>query len=78
VLIVLRFGVCPSGLRDLHHRSDGQRAFLRRLLAWYMTTSIFALLSVVALAGWGSTTRWGGALVDRQNRLSCIALWGQR
>ena len=34
--------------------------FSSDLSAWYMSTSIFAILSVVALAGWGFYTSVGG------------------
>jgi serine/threonine-protein kinase len=59
-LIVFRFGlvalVCGIFTVDLMANVP----FSGDLSAWYMSTSIFALLSVVALAGWGFYTSLGG------------------
>jgi hypothetical protein len=60
VLLVLRFGfvslACAIFTIDLLANVPISADFS----AWYMTTSILALLSVVALAGWGFYHSLGG------------------
>lgn len=60
VLIVLRFGFVPLACAIFTIDLMSNVPFSADFSAWYMTTSIFALLSVVALAGWGFYHSLGG------------------
>jgi serine/threonine-protein kinase len=59
-VIVLRFGFVPLACAVFTINLMANVPFSPDLSAWYMTTSIFALLSVVALAGWGFYNSLGG------------------
>jgi predicted Ser/Thr protein kinase len=52
-LIVYRFGLVPLACAIFTVDMLGNVSFSADFSAWYMGMSIFALLSVVALAGWG-------------------------
>ena len=52
-IIVLRFGFVPLACAVFTINLMANIPFSSDLSTWYMTTSILALLSVVALAGWG-------------------------
>jgi hypothetical protein len=60
VLIVLRFGLVPLACAIFTIDMLAGVPFSADLSAWYMTTSILALLSAVALAGWGFYHSLGG------------------
>jgi len=60
-IIVVRFGLVPLVCAIFTVDMLGNVPFTSDLSAWYMNTSIFALLSVVALAAWGFYTSLGGA-----------------
>ena len=59
-LIVFRFGLVPLALAIFTIDMLGNVPFTSDFSAWYMSTSILALLSVVALAGWGFYHSLGG------------------
>jgi predicted Ser/Thr protein kinase len=60
VLIVLRFGLVPLACAIFTVNMLANVPFSSDLSAWYMSTSILALLSVVAMAGWGFYHSLGG------------------
>jgi serine/threonine-protein kinase len=60
VLIVLRFGFVPLACAIFTINLMANMPFSADLSAWYVPTSILALLSVVALAGWGFYHSLGG------------------
>jgi Protein kinase domain len=60
VIIVLRFGFIPLACAIFTINLMANVPFSADLSAWYMPTSILALLSVVALAGWGFYHSLGG------------------
>jgi len=60
VLIVLRFGLVPLACAIFTVNLMANVPFSADLSSWYMTTSILALLSVVALAAWGFYHSLGG------------------
>lgn len=60
VLIVLRFGLVPLATAIFTIDMTSGIPFSADLSAWYMTTSIPALLSVLVLAGWGFYHSLGG------------------
>jgi hypothetical protein len=60
VLIVLRFGLVPLACAIFTINLVENVPFSVDFSAWYMSTSILALLSVVALAGWGFYHSLGG------------------
>ncbi len=60
VIIVLRFGFVPLVCAVFTINLMANVPFSTDFSAWYMTTSIFALLSVLALAGWGFYHSLGG------------------
>jgi hypothetical protein len=64
-LIVLRFGFIPLACAVFTINLMANLPFSSDLSTWYMTTSILALLSVVALAGWGFYNSLGGEVVWR-------------
>jgi tRNA A-37 threonylcarbamoyl transferase component Bud32 len=59
-LVVFRFGLVSLACAIFTVDLLVNVPFSADLAAWYMSTSIFALLSVVALAGWGFYTSLGG------------------
>jgi serine/threonine protein kinase len=66
-IIVLRFGFVPLACAVFTINLMANIPFSADLSMWYMTTSILALLSVVALAGWGFYNSLGGEVVWRPN-----------
>jgi len=60
VVIVYRFGLVPLAVAIFTIDMLANVPFTSDFSAWYMSTSIFALLSVVALAGWGFHHSLGG------------------
>jgi hypothetical protein len=60
VLIVLRFGFIPLACAVFTINLMANVPFSADFSAWYMTTSILELLSVVALASWGFYHSLGG------------------
>ncbi len=60
VLIVLRFGLVPLAVAIFTVNMLANVPFSADLSTWYMPASILALLSVVALAGWGFYQSLGG------------------
>jgi Protein kinase domain len=63
VLIVLRFGFIPLACAIFTINLLANVPISADLSVWYMPTSILAMLSVVALAGWGFYHSLGGAPV---------------
>jgi hypothetical protein len=59
-VIVYRFGLLPLACAIFTVDLLGNISFTADLSAWYMGMSMFALLSVVALAGWGFYYSRGG------------------
>ena len=59
-LIVLRFGLVPLAVGAFTVDMLGSVPFTADLSAWYASTTLLALLSVVALAGWGFYHSLGG------------------
>jgi predicted Ser/Thr protein kinase len=53
LLIVIRFGLVPLAVAIFTIDMTSGVPFSSDISAWYMTTSILALLSVVVMAGWG-------------------------
>jgi predicted Ser/Thr protein kinase len=60
VIIVLRFGFVPLACAVFTINLSANVPLSADFSAWYMTSSILALLSVVALAGWGFYHSLGG------------------
>ena len=60
VLIVYRFGLVPLAVAIFTVDMLVNVPFSADFSTWYMSTSLFALLSVVALAGWGFYHSLGG------------------
>jgi hypothetical protein len=65
VVIVLRFGFVPLACAIFTINLMANVPFSADLSAWYMPTSILALLSVLALAGWGFYHSLGGEPIWR-------------
>jgi serine/threonine-protein kinase len=65
VLIVLRFGFIPLACAVFTINMMANVPFSSDFSAWYMPASILALLSVVALAGWGFYHSLGGEPIWR-------------
>lgn len=61
VLIVVRFGLVPLACAVFTVDLLANVPFTADLSAWYASTGILVLLSVVALAGWGFYNALGGA-----------------
>ena len=59
-LIVLRFGLVPLAVGAFTVDLLGNIPFTADFSAWYMSSTALALLSVVALAGWGFYHSLGG------------------
>ena len=60
VLIVIRFGLVPLAVAIFTIDMLANVPFSADFSSWYMTTSVLALLSVVAIAGWGFYHSLGG------------------
>ena len=60
VLIVIRFGLVPLAVAIFTIDMLANVPFSADFSSWYMTTSVLALLSVVAIAGWGFYHCLGG------------------
>jgi predicted Ser/Thr protein kinase len=60
VLIVIRFGLIPLAVAIFTINMMSGVPFSADLSTWYMSTSIPALLSLVAIAGWGFYHSLGG------------------
>ena len=60
-LIVIRFGLVPLAVAAFTINLMASLPFSADLSTWYMPTSIMALLTVVAIAGWGFYHSVGGA-----------------
>jgi serine/threonine protein kinase len=60
VLIVFRFGLVPLACAIFTVNMLSNVPFTADFSAWYMATAVLALLSVVALAGWGFYHSLGG------------------
>jgi hypothetical protein len=65
VLIIYRFGLVSMVCAIFTIDMLANVPFTTDFSAWYMSTSIFALLSVVALAGWGFYHSLGGERLFR-------------
>jgi hypothetical protein len=65
VLIVYRFGLIPLACAIFTVNMLANVPFTVDLSAWYMNTFLLALLSVVALAGWGFYHSLGGEPIWR-------------
>jgi len=65
VIIVFRFGLVPLACAIFTVNMLANVPFTADFSAWYMTTSVLALLSVVALAGWGFYHSLGGEPIWR-------------
>lgn len=63
VLIVLRFGLVPLAVGAFTVDMFGNVPFTADFSAWYATTTVMALLIVVALASWGFYHSLGGEVV---------------
>jgi serine/threonine-protein kinase len=63
LLIVIRFGLVPLACAIFTIDMMVGVPFSADFSAWYMTTSILALLSVLVIAGWGFYHSLGGQLV---------------
>jgi len=60
VLIVIRFGLVPLAIAIFTIDMLANVPFSADFSSWYMTTSVLALVSVVAIAGWGFYHSLGG------------------
>ncbi|MFZ0731711.1 MAG: serine/threonine-protein kinase [Candidatus Sulfotelmatobacter sp.] len=60
VLIVIRFGLVPLVIAIFTINMLANVPFSSDFSAWYMTTSVLALISVAAIAGWGFYHSLGG------------------
>ena len=65
LLIVYRFGLVPLACAIFTINMLGNVPLTTDLSAWYFTDSVLALLSIVALAGWGFYHSLGGEPVWR-------------
>jgi predicted Ser/Thr protein kinase len=63
VLIVFRFGLIPLAVAIFTINVVANLPFSTDLSAWYMTGSLLALLSVVAIAAWGFYHSLGGTAI---------------
>ncbi len=59
-LIVLRFGLVPLAVGAFSVDMLGNVPFTSDFSAWYVSTALLAILSVVAIAGWGFYHSLGG------------------
>ena len=60
LLIVIRFGLVPLAIAIFTINMMGGVPFSADLSTWYMTASISALISLLAIAGWGFYHSLGG------------------
>ena len=60
LLIVIRFGLVPLAIAIVTINLTVNIPFSADISAWYMPTSIFALLSILVIAGWGFYHSLGG------------------
>jgi hypothetical protein len=60
VLIVFRFGLIPLAFAIFTINMLANLPYTADFSAWYMPTSVLALFSVVAIAGWGFYHSLGG------------------
>ena len=60
VLIVIRFGLVPLVIAIFTIDMTANIPFSADLSTWYMTNSILAVLSVLAITGWGFYHSLGG------------------
>jgi hypothetical protein len=60
VVIVFRFGLIPLAVAIFTTNMAANIPMSADLSAWYMSTSVLAILSVVAMAGWGFYHSLGG------------------
>jgi hypothetical protein len=60
VIVLLRFGLVPLAVGVYTTDMLANVPFSADLSAWYATTSLLTLISVVALAGWGFYHSLGG------------------
>ncbi|HEV2401855.1 MAG TPA: serine/threonine-protein kinase [Candidatus Sulfotelmatobacter sp.] len=60
VLIVIRFGLVPLAVAIFTINLTANLPFSSDFSAWYMTTSVLALLSVLAITAWGFYHSLGG------------------
>jgi len=65
VLIIFRFGLVPLAVAAFTVDMLANVPFTADFSAWYMSSAELALLSVVALAGWGFYHSLGGEPVWR-------------
>src|SRR5258708_4703918 len=65
VIIVFRFGLVPLACAIFTVNMLANVPFTADTSAWYMITSVLALLSVVGLAGWGFYHSLGGEPIWR-------------
>jgi serine/threonine protein kinase len=65
VIIVLRFGLVPLACAIFTVNMLANVPFTADTSAWYMTTSVLALFSIVTLAGWGFYHSLGGEPIWR-------------
>jgi hypothetical protein len=65
VIIVFRFGLVPLACAIFTVNMLANVPFTADTSEWYMTTSVLALLSVVALAAWGFYQSLGGEPIWR-------------
>jgi len=63
VLIVYRFGLVPLAVAIFTANLLGSVPISSELTAWYTSSTLWALLSVVAIAGWGFYHSLGGDAV---------------
>ena len=63
VLVVFRFGLVPLAVACFVTDMLGNVPFTADFSEWYMGTTVLALLSVVAIAGWGFYHSLGGSPV---------------
>jgi Protein kinase domain len=67
VVIVFRFGLVPLAVGAFTVDMLANVPFTADFSAWYVSSTILTLLSVVALAGWGFYHSLGGRTIWREN-----------
>ena len=67
LLLVLRFGLVPLAVAIFTINLMSNVPFSSDFSAWYMPTSLVALLSVLVLAGWGFYHSLGGQSLWKLN-----------
>jgi hypothetical protein len=63
VFIVYRYGLTPLAVAIFTVNMLGNIPFTSDFSSWYLSTTVFALLSVVAIVSWGLYHSLGGQLV---------------